>query len=116
MYSFHYQVTAKDEYILLELKGRLMDNLKNEEIKKQIDSFVQKRKLRWIVDASSLEYINSMGLNLLIQLQTKLRTAGGKMVLVRPGEKVQDLLRLTKLNSLFITADSENDAKELLEK
>ena len=58
--------------------------------------------------------MNSSGLNVLIQLLTKTRTSGGESVICNVNKKVNDLLVITKLNTLFKVADSKDDAVKML--
>ncbi|MCX8079942.1 MAG: STAS domain-containing protein [Bacteroidia bacterium] len=116
MYSFHYTIKEKKHYGLLIFKGRLMDHSLHEEIKKKADELISGGFKTLIADLTELEYMNSMGLNLLIQLQTKVRIAEGQMILVGPNSKISELIQLTKLNSLFKIFPSLKEAEEFLEK
>lgn len=110
MYSFQYEKVEKPNGCLLKMKGRLMDQTAHEEIKHYVDSMIASGKNNLLVDLTNLEYMNSMGLNLLIQLQTKIRVAGGKMSLACPNKKVRELIELTKLNSLFNIFETLSEA------
>jgi anti-sigma B factor antagonist len=116
MYSFQYEKEEKPFGCVLKMKGRLMDQTAHEEIKHYVDSMVASGKNALLIDLTNLEYMNSMGLNLLIQLQTKIRVAGGKMLLACPNKKVRELIDLTKLNSLFIISEALPEAMAELEK
>jgi anti-anti-sigma factor len=59
--------------------------------------------------------MNSSGLNTLIQLLTKARVAGGEAVLFNLNKKINELILITKLHTLFKIADSKIDAVALLE-
>jgi len=45
--------------------------------------------------------MNSSGLNTLIQLLTKARVAGGEAVLYNMNKKINELILITKLHTLF---------------
>lgn len=116
MYSFQYEKEEKTNACVLKMKGRLMDQTAHEEIKHYVDTMLASGKNALLVDLTNLEYMNSMGLNLLIQLQTKIRVAGGKMLLACPNKKVRELIELTKLNSLFKIFETLPEALAELEK
>jgi anti-sigma B factor antagonist len=53
-----------------------------------------------------VRYISSSGLGLLITLLTKMKNAGGELLLTAPSEHVKKLLLITKLNGIFKVFDS----------
>lgn len=116
MYSLHYEKEEKPNGGVLKFKGRMMEQTAHAEIKRFVDDLIASGKNLLLIDLTDLEYMNSMGLNLLIQLQTKIRVAGGKMILACPNKKVKELIELTKLNTLFTIFDSLSKAQMEMEK
>ena len=66
-----------------------------------------------MVDLSGLEYLDSSGLGLLLSLSKEYGAEGGKLVLVT-NETVDNILSLTRLNGIFSTADSMQQARQIL--
>lgn len=62
-----------------------------------------------VIDLEKIRYISSSGLGLLITLLTKMRNAGGELVLTAPSEHVRKLLLITKLNGIFKVLDSVDE-------
>jgi anti-sigma B factor antagonist len=62
-----------------------------------------------VIDLEKVRYISSSGLGLLITLLTKMRNAGGELVLTAPSEHVKKLLLITKLNGIFKVLDSVDE-------
>ncbi len=62
-----------------------------------------------IVDLSELEYLDSSGLGLLLSLSKEYGAQGGRLVLVT-NETVDNILSLTRLNGIFSTASSLEEA------
>ena len=58
--------------------------------------------------------MNSSGLNVLIQLLTKTRNNGGESVIFNVNKKITELLIITKLNTLFKIAETEEEAIKML--
>ena len=58
--------------------------------------------------------MNSSGLNTLIQLLTKARVGGGETVLYNMNKKINELILITKLNTLFKVSENKQDALNLL--
>jgi anti-sigma B factor antagonist len=96
------------------LSGELIDKNQAINLVKNIDELLIEGKNKLIIDLSDLKYMNSSGLNVLIQLLTKTRTNGGESVIFNVSKKVNDLLVITKLNTLFKVADSKESAIKML--
>lgn len=107
-----------DDYKVRNLKGVTVVRLKNpnltgilevtrisEEIKTMIDEGV--RKL--VICFKHVEHCGSAGLGLLIGVNKKLQDVGGKMVLSHP-ENIEELLRISKIGSLFKVASDPKAA------
>jgi anti-sigma B factor antagonist len=112
---FSHNIEKKENYFLLNLSGTLLDknsatDLLEESEKLLIDSEIK----NIIVNLSMLEYLNSSGLNVLINLLTKTRNAGGEMILTGISEKIEKLFLITKLQSVFSIADDIKSAETLL--
>jgi anti-sigma B factor antagonist len=54
-----------------------------------------------VIDLSSVEYIDSGGLGILVSLHTTAKNRGGDIKLVSPTERVERVLAETKLNTVF---------------
>jgi len=67
-----------------------------------------------VVDLSGLEYLDSSGLGLLLSLSKEYSAAGGRLVLVT-NETVDNILSLTRLNSIFATAPKMEEALQMVE-
>jgi anti-sigma B factor antagonist len=68
----------------------------------------------FVVDLSSVRYISSSGLGVLITMLTKMRNVGGEVYLTTPSEHVKKLLIITKLNNIFTVFDTIEAAKEAI--
>ena len=63
-----------------------------------------------VVNLSGIEYIDSGGLGTLVGLLASTRNRQGEIKLVRPTNRVTDLLRQTRLNTVFRSYESDDDA------
>jgi anti-sigma B factor antagonist len=109
-----YNITEENNIQVLVLSGELIDKNQATDLVKNIDELLIEGKNKLIIDLSNLKYMNSSGLNVLIQLLTKTRTNGGESVIFNVSKKVNDLLVITKLNTLFKVADSKESAIKML--
>jgi anti-anti-sigma factor len=99
-----YKVRIMDGVTVVRLKnpnltGILEVNRIGEEIKAMIDGGVKKL----VVDFKHVQHCGSAGLGLLIALNKRMQTAGGKLVVSHP-ENIEELLRVSKTTSLFTIA------------
>ena len=111
---FEYSIKEENKLQLIFLSGELIDKNQATDLMKQVDEILELGNNKLIIDLSDLKYMNSSGLNVLIQLLTKARTHGGESVICNVSKKVNDLLVITKLNTLFKVALTTDDAKNLL--
>ncbi|MFI5205027.1 MAG: STAS domain-containing protein [Flavobacteriales bacterium] len=99
--DFSFKVSDTGKVPVIAVKGRLMDKDSATDLSKQLDTLLAGGKNKFIFDLGELEYINSMGLNLMVNYLTKVRNAGGDMSVANVSDKVSQLLVVTKLNTLF---------------
>lgn len=64
----------------------------------------------FVLNLANVPYIDSFGLSQLVTIWTSVRNRGGYVTLLRPPEHVQELLQLTKLNTVFNISTDEADA------
>ena len=65
-----------------------------------------------ILNLENLDLINSIGLNSFIKIFTKSRNSGGDLYIVNISDKINQVLLLTKLNTVLNIATSLEEAKE----
>lgn len=109
-----YKITEEKEFEILELKGELIDKNQALDLIKEVDDLLEQGKNKFVLDLSELKYMNSSGLNVLIQLLTKTRNRGGESVICHVSKKVNELLIITKLNTLFKVTETKEEAFKVL--
>jgi anti-sigma B factor antagonist len=65
---------------------------------------------RVVMDLGEVEWMNSSGLGLLISALTTVKSSNAEMKLARATDKITSLLVITKLNSVFETCATIDDA------
>ncbi len=95
---------------IFELRGKLMGGPESSEFHEALKNNVSGGNKKVILDLGGVEWMNSSGLGLLISALTTMRNAGGEMKLARVTDKIESLLVITKLNSVFETYSSVEDA------
>ena len=79
----------------------LTNPLDHNALLQQIEKQLKKEPLYYIVDLAKLSFLNSSGLNFLIQMLTKVRNAAGDIVLTNITESIHKILVITRLQSTF---------------
>jgi len=113
---FYYTSTKKENVNIYTLKGQLIDREQPTALLAEIDSEISNNSTNVLLNLAELKYINSSGLNVIINILTKARKAGGDVAICCVNSKVNELLVITKLNSVFNICESEEAAFELLNK
>ncbi len=92
----------------------ILSEFENKKVLKAAQERLKKGFNLIVLDMTDLNYINSVGLNLLITLRSKTHEAGGDLAIVNPSEQVISLLEITKLKSFFNLIKSIDEAVEHL--
>lgn len=107
-----YMISRQDNASIITLKGSLLADLQTKDILQNVTDLIAEGRANFVVDLSELKFINSSGLGMLLTCLTKARKAGGDVVLANVPEQVNNLLVITKLNSIFNTKENVKVALE----
>ena len=112
--SFSFEIKKEDSIILISLKGNLMSKAQVQPMLDEIDHFFNEGIKKIIIDLTDMGYMNSTGLSVLINIFTQARNKGGEVIITNIPEKINQLLVITKLNSIFNIEETVEDAKKIL--
>jgi len=106
------KLTSREEndVIILEPKGKIMGGPDATMLHDFLHDLIKQDKKKVVIDLSKVEWMNSTGLGILISGLTTLRNNGGELKLARVTEKIQSLLAITKLITVFENYDSVEEA------
>lgn len=91
--------------VVRELKGVVEATLKQ-----RIDHLVSKGFKKILIDLDGLPYIDSTDLGRLIRCHLSVRQAGGRVRICNISDKVWELLKLTRLDTVLDLYHSEEEA------
>jgi len=100
----------KDGIYILEPKGKIMGGPDATQLHEKLHDYIEQGKKKVIIDLAQVDWMNSTGLGILISGLTTLRNNGGELKLANVTEKIQSLLTITKLVTVFEAFDSIEDA------
>ena len=93
--------TAENKIGIYKLQGNLIGETDGLSITESLNEKLEEGYKQYVIDLEQLQHINSSGLGVLITLLTKARKIGGEVVLANPSAYIQNLLLITKLNTIF---------------
>ena len=112
--SFSFEIKKEDSIILISLKGNLMNKVQIQPMLDEIEHYGNEGIKKIIISLADMEYMNSTGLSVLINIFTQARNKGGEVIITDIPEKINQLLVITKLNSIFNIEETVEDAKKIL--
>lgn len=110
------KTTEKYEAVVIELKGNVMGGDDTKEFNELLHKLIDEEKTRIIIDLADVKFMNSSGLGMLIGGLTTVKKANGQYKLANVTEKIESLLIITKLITIFETYDSVDAAVESFSK
>jgi len=99
------------DFIVIELEGDVVGGPDAGKLNNLVHDLVSQKKIKIIIDLAHVKLMNSSGLGILIGVLTTVRHAGGDLVLVNITNRIENLLTITKLKSVFKTFGSVEEAK-----
>ena len=99
-----------DDVTILDLKGKMTLGEGDEMLKDKIGSLVSQGRKKILLNLEAVPYIDSAGLGEIVRTYTTVSRQGGKLKLLNLTKRIQDLLAITKLLTVFETFDSEEEA------
>jgi anti-sigma B factor antagonist len=96
--------------VILEPKGKIMGGPESTVLHDKLHELINQGKKKVIIDLAKVDWMNSTGLGILISGLTTMRNNGGELKLSNVTEKIQSLLTITKLITIFETFDTVDQA------
>ena len=98
------------EVMVLDLKGKMTLGEGDELLKDKINRLISQGRRKLLLNLEGVPYIDSAGLGEIVRTYTTVSRQGGKLKLLNLTKRIQDLLSITKLLTVFETYDSEDEA------
>jgi len=101
---------AVEAVTILELKGKLTLGDGDSLLKDKIHSLVNQDRKHIVLDLGELTYVDSAGLGEIVRSLTTVTRGGGTLKLLNLNKRIQDLMVMTKLITVFDTFENEAEA------
>jgi anti-sigma B factor antagonist len=103
-----------DDVLLLQFEDNLIVAVAPVELVNLIDECLENQIIYCAVDLSSIRFMNSSGIGVLMRILTKFRAKDGEVVLINPSPEISKLLIITKLNAIFTIVKNQEAAIQAL--
>lgn len=97
------------DIVILDVTGKIMGGEETTLFHGKIHEYIQLNKTKIVVDLAKVEWMNSVGLGMLISALTTVKNAGGRLILANI-TKIESILTITRLITVFEHYDSREEA------
>lgn len=111
-----YSTSERYNTVILTFKGKVMGGPDATTFHDEIKNLIEKGKTNVVADLSKVSFMNSSGLGILISALTSLRNAGGDLKICGASDRIESLLIVTKLITVFNHFKTLDEAVEAFEK
>jgi len=95
---------------VLDLEGKITIGAGDVELRKQVEDAVTAGKVHLLLNLAAVSHIDSSGIGEMVGCFTTLTRKGGKMKLLNLTQKINDILQVTQLITVFDVFDNEAEA------
>jgi anti-sigma B factor antagonist len=97
---------------IVDLEGAVSLGESASQMRETLQNLAESGARNILVSLRDVTYVDSSGLGELVRAYTSLTTAGGRIKLLHPDTIVKQVLRVTKLDTVFATYEDEATAAE----
>lgn len=99
-----------DGVTVLDLNGKIQLGEGDDVVRHTVRSLIAGGTRKLVLNLADVPYVDSAGLGELVRSHTRMVQAGGSVKLLNLTARMQDLLSITKLVTVFETFESEDAA------
>ena len=97
---------------VLDMSGKITIGEGSVALRTAIRRLLEEGKKRILLNLAGVNYIDSSGIGELVSSYTAINKEGGQLKLLNLTQKLQDILTITKLLTVFDVYESESEALE----
>jgi len=98
------------DVIILDLSGKITIGEGSVQLREAVRKLLDEGKKKILLNLGDVAYVDSSGIGELVSSYTTTNNQGGQLKLLNLTKKIQDLLMITKLLTVFETYDNEQAA------
>ena len=96
--------------VILDIDGKTIGGADSELFQEKIQGLLDDQKKCVLVNLQQVNWINSTGIGILISGFSLMDKQGGKLKLVHVSERIHNVLKITRLNTIFEYYETEDEA------
>ncbi len=108
----NYNLDEQYNCVVITLKGNVMGGPDGSKLHDTLHELKEAGKTNVVADLGKVKFMNSSGLGMLISAMTTMRNAGGDLRLAKVADRIQSLLVITKLITVFKHFETVKEAVE----
>lgn len=97
----NFNVSERYNCVVIEFKGNVMGGPDAVSLNEKLHELIEDGKTNVVADLGKVKFMNSSGLGMLIGGLTTMRKAGGDLRIANATDKIESLLVITKLITVF---------------
>jgi anti-sigma B factor antagonist len=98
------------DVVVLDLHGKILIGEGDDALREAVTKLADAGKTKILLNLADVPYVDSAGLGEIVRTYTTVSRKSGKLKLLNLTKKIQDLLSITKLLTVFETYESEDEA------
>lgn len=99
-----------DDVVILDIDGKILLGEGDVQLRETIQKLTQAGHKKLLLNLANVPYVDSAGLGEMVRSYTTVARDGGKLKLLNATKRLQDLLTITKLITVFDHYESEEEA------
>jgi anti-sigma B factor antagonist len=99
-----------DDVTILDISGKITIGEGSAEIRNRVRDLLQAGRKKILLNMGDVSYVDSSGIGELVSSFTTVTNQGGQLKLLHLTKKLQELLAITKLLTVFDTYNDEQEA------
>ena len=108
----NFNISERYNCVVIEFKGNVMGGPDAVRLNEKLHELIEDDKTNIVADLAKVKFMNSSGLGMLIGGLTTMRKAGGDLRIATATDKIESLLVITKLITVFKHFKSLEEAVE----
>jgi anti-sigma B factor antagonist len=101
--------SVENGIVIMDVSGKIMGGEETTMFHGKLHEYIDQNKKNIVVDLSKVDWVNSVGLGMLISALTTVKNSGGRLVLANI-TKIESILTITRLITVFEHYDSRAEA------
>ncbi len=104
------QIRDVDDVRIISMKGKISIGAGDVKLRELVDQALEEGRKKIVLDLEHVSAIDSSGIGEMVSSYTTVARQGGKLVLLKLSPKINDILQVTQLITVFDIHDSEEEA------